>query len=831
MSNHLEAGSYEADTCAHCGLSMRGASADQLNRPTAANEPSFCCNGCQGAYELIHGWGLTEFYALRDQLGGDESSANGSRRQSFEAFDTDDFLGKAKPRELSNGLLTATLAIHGLHCAACAWLIENAALQTPGLIEARVRLNDHTIRLVYDSKQLKLSQIAQLLDRLGYELAPPTHMPDEHFRNEHRRLLIQIAIAGFCAANAMWIAIALYAGEAGGLAAQHAVFLRMTGSVLGLAAVVFPGRTFFKGAFAAIRTRTPHMDLPVALGLAVGSTVGILNAILGRGAVYFDSLAVLVFLLLIGRWIQFRQQHRAARAVELLLRITPQHANRINASSETETVLVDNLEVGDRVRVLPGESFPVDGVIHRGKSTVDRSLLTGESTPITIEVGDEVLAGMVNLSRSVDIETEAVGSDSRAGKIMQAVDQAIGERIPIIQLADRIGGVFVMVVTLLAVMTFLIWVSTDWLAAAENATSLLIVACPCALALATPLAIAISIGRAAKRKIFVRDGAVFQQMARTGVIWFDKTGTLTEGRPNIQELHGEKRALGLAAALERECCHPIADAIVTAAAHSDCDNNLVAESVEVHDSGVTGVCGGSRVAVGNRLLMQTRGIDVGVSMGRIAESVEAQGVSPIMIAIDGWVVTVITLADPIKHDAAGMVSKIRQMGWRVGMLSGDNSAVVARVANQVGIEPTMAYGDLSPEQKVNVVKKGAIKAGGTNKTPVIMVGDGANDAAALAAADVGIAVRGGAEVSLQAAPVYVSAGELSVVASLIRAARSSRLLIYTTFGVSITYNLIAVTLAVMGQISPLIAAILMPISSVTVLTITLAWPVFLEQKK
>ncbi|MCA9140320.1 MAG: heavy metal translocating P-type ATPase metal-binding domain-containing protein, partial [Planctomycetales bacterium] len=784
----------------------------------------FCCSGCRQAYELIHGWGLDDFYAIRDRTGGSTGLFSKTDLSVLESFDDDQYLGDSAPKPTSDGNLATELSVSGLHCAACAWLIENIASRTPGWRLARVKLNRHTVQIVFDPSQIKLSQIAQLFGRLGYTLSPLTTEPVDRFREENRRLLMQIAVAGFCAANAMWISIALYAGDASGVAVEHRMFLRIAASVLGIATVAFPGRTFFVSALASIRTRTPHMDLPVALGLSVGTIVGLTNAIRDDGEIYFDSLAMLVFLLLIGRWIQFRQQHRAASAVDLLLRITPQHARLVDDTTpggEGRWVMVNSLTAGQSIRVNVGESIPADGRIIDGYSMVDRSLLTGESVPIEACPGDSVTAGTVNLSRPITVRVEAIGSDSRIGKVMESVEAAMTHRTKIVQLADRIGGVFVVVVTLLAILAFIAWYSSGIGVATSNATSLLIVACPCALALATPLAIAVTLGRAAKRKILIRDGSVLQQLSGHGKIWFDKTGTLTEGRPRAELVLGTDDSLGWAAAIEKECCHPIADAILREADRRGLSIPKDVTEIQLGVGGLSGFCEGHQVDVGNEAFINRRGVQLSPEVDVQIQSCLQRRATPVVVAIDLHAVAVLAISDPLKKDAATTVQQLLRLGWDVGILSGDHKDVVDQVSRRIGIHPENAFGGLSPEEKLRQVTR-------RDGRPVVMIGDGANDAAALAAADVGIAVRGGAEVSLQAAPVFVASGALGSVVDLISASKNTQRLIRTTFGVSLAYNVFAVLLAIFGFINPLIAAVLMPISSVSVLSLTLAWPTFRE---
>ena len=794
--------------CAHCGL------------PTNTSaQPAFCCHGCRGAYELIHGWGLDAFYDLRDP--SHVNPSNPTSDDSFLVFDDEEYLGNSAPQTQTDGLLQTELTVMGLHCAACAWLIESVAARTPGWKSTRVHMHNHTLKLVFDAEKIQLSEIAGLLHRLGYELLPKHATEDSSYLLQNRKLLIQIAIAGFCAVNAMWIAVALYAGDATGLAQSHRTFLRWIGTGLGVTAVAFPGRTFFIGAAASLRSRTPHMDLPVALGLLVGSAAGLLSILLGHGEIYFDSLAVLVFLLLIGRWVQFRQQHRAAQSVDLMLRVTPRHALRVDSDGQCSTVLSERLQVDDIVRVPAGESFPADGIIVRGTSLLDRSLLTGESRPVRCTVGEEVEAGVVNVQSEIDMRVTETGKDSRIGRVMQLVEEASSARTPIVQLADRIGGVFVIVVTALAIATFTWWLQFDWRSAASNATALLIVACPCALALATPLAIAVTLAKSARRKIFIRDGSAIGRLTKRGILWFDKTGTLTHGRPRAVLAYGDTEAIGMAAGIEATCHHPIADAICAEAERRELDRFLEPHGVEVGVGGILGVLGDRHVFIGNQDFMEQHNIVMDSDFDAAVQACLANDRSPVIIAVDGVAMTVMAVEDSLRPDAANTIESLRRSGWQVGILSGDHTKIVTRVGSKLGIPVELCHGELSPEEKLNMIRS---KPAGMTTT--VMVGDGANDAAALAAADVGIAVRGGAEVSLRAAPVFIASGRLSSIDSLFAAAKRSTRLIHFAMATSLLYNVIAVLLAMGGHISPLVAAILMPISSVTVLSLCLAWPIY-----
>lgn len=816
--------------CAHCGLPSPP--------PTTPNEPTFCCAGCLGAYQLIHGWGLDDYYALRDRLAVGSAEANpvSTGDGPWEDLDDPDLLGESAPRQVGNGLVASTCSIRGLHCGACAWLIERSAPLVPGWHSARVRMNDHAVEVVYDPHRARLSDIARWLAKLGYRIGPLlSDAGTAAARAENRQLLVRIAVAAFCATNAMWIAVALYAGHFSGIAIGHANLLRLFGSTLGMLSVFGPGSLFLRGAWASLRTRTPHMDLPLALALVVGAVAGMFGAVTGHGEVFFDSITMLVFLLLVGRWVQFRQQRRAAQSVRLLMQISPRSALRVEADGTVRKVPSDTLAPGDIIRVEAGQAIAADGVVVTGRSALDRSLLTGESVPIEIGPDDLVEAGTANLQSPIDVRVGATGSATRIGQLMRLVQDAAQDKAPIVQLADRIGGWFVGTVVGLALMTAILWWSRGPSLAITHAVALLIVACPCALALATPLALAVGIGRAARKRILVRGGDVLERLATPGTVWLDKTGTLTDGRLRVVSWTGDDDTLRLLASLERSSAHPVARAIVDLATsrglverspadavHSKPTVDAMAQAVAQRTGGgIRGMVRDHQVVVGNAGYLRCLGHELS-GAERVAEELAQAGISPVLFAIDSRPVSVFGVADSLRPDAADSVNRLRQVGWEVGILSGDHHACVSRVADQLGIARRLAHGDLSPEAKLATIRR--------SEGSVIMVGDGVNDAAALAAAGVGVAIRGGAETSLEAAPVFLADGNLRRLPELVVAAQRTLRLIRRTFAVSLTYNSIAILLAMAGKVGPLTAAVIMPLSSLTVLAMILASATFREDE-
>jgi Cu2+-exporting ATPase len=809
-----------SDVCDHCGLPAP---------PRKSNELTFCCSGCRGAYHLIHQWGLEDYYALRDRLMDQQSAEPVADKQvaseSWDDLDSAGLLGASTPQEIGDGLVCSRLAIAGVHCGACVWLIERMAILEPGWQSARVGMHDHSLEVTFDPTVTKLSKIAECLSKIGYRVFPWVEGSQvERFRQENRQRLVQIAIAGFCAMNAMWLAVAIYAGEYSGIAHSHITLLRAAGVMLGMVAAFVPGRTFFQGAFGAIRTRTPHMDIPIALGIGVGAIAGVVSLLADHADVYFDSVAVLVFFLLVGRWIQFRQQHRAADAVSLLMRMTPSIAVAVLPDGSHRKVPTSSLQIGDRFYVVAGESVAVDGMIVKGITSIDRSLMTGESLPVTLRDGDAVEAGALNLQSPITIEATATRDQSRITKLMKLVEEASLTRTPIVQLADAIAGRFVVALLGLAALTMVLWWSTDPMKAASHTVALLIVACPCALALATPLAIAVSLGRAAKRKLLIRSGETLERLSKPGIIWFDKTGTLTNGRPELMSQEIDDETLVLCATLESQSTHPLARAIVDAATRRGLQllpMDEVSGIEQTSGAGIRGIVAGRHLSIGNLSFVKQSVLEVDSQTTSQVSKIAGEGQTPVLIAIDGDVKMVLAIGDSLRTDALTTMEALQQRGWAVGILSGDHPTTVAAIAKRLNLDDAMALGGLSPEQKLQ-----KIEGSRRSKLTTAMVGDGVNDAAALAAADVGIAIRGGAEASLHAAPIYLASGELMGVVQLVDASRATVKVIRRNFRVSLGYNSLAITLAVCGVISPLIAAILMPISSLTILSLTLSSKTF-----
>ncbi len=797
--------------CTHCGLPVPLGLVD----PAAGEQ--FCCQGCRTVYQVIHGCGLDRFYRLRESADATATPARTTQRQYGE-YDDGVFRG-LYCQTLADGAQATELYLEGVHCAACVWLVEKLPQVLPGVIESRLDMRRCLVRIRWQDERVKLSRIARMLDSLGY---PPHPARDvrarEMRRREDHRFLIRIGVAAACAGNVMTLAFALYGGMFSGIEAEYARLFRWTSMLFGLIALLWPGSLFFRGAWAALRTRTAHLDLPIALGLLAGGLAGSVNAVLDRGEIYFDSLTMLVFLLLVGRWIQRRQQRWTGDAVELLFSLTPTSARRV-VDGRIEEVPIEAVTPGDLIEVRAGDSVPVDGVVLEGHSTLDQSLLSGESRPVAVEPDQAVSAGTVNVASRLVIRVKAVGDQTRVGRLMNLVEECSRRRAPIVQFADRVAVWFVVVLLTLSAVTFAVWL---WLApqrAIDNAVALLIVACPCALGLATPLALTVAIGRAARRGILIKGGEVLELLARPGVLILDKTGTITAGKTRVISWVGSDDAKTWVAALESHSAHPVAVALRAVAGTDSARESHpldVRETVQTPGGGLTGLIDSRRLVVGSPRFVRAHDVVVPAEMDAAERVAVLAGMTPVFVAVDGRCVAVAGLGDPIREDAASALAELRRLGWSLRILSGDHPEVVAAVAEQLQVPPEAAAGNVTPEEKVAYVER--LRQHGS----VVMVGDGVNDAAALSAATVGIAVHGGAEASLSAADIYLSRPGLTPVVDLVGAASSTVRAIQRSLVASLIYNTLAASLAVTGVIGPLVAAILMPLSSLTVLTLAFA---------
>lgn len=754
--------------CTHCGTLVPE---HRKGRPGEA----FCCAGCETLAAVFRGASLPQ-------------AANG---------DDYAYLDDAEFRRLYGaGDGAMDFYLEGVHCSACVWLVDRLPQAVPGVASAALDLS-RSVAHVTVAPGGSLAEAARRLESFGFR---PHAVKDGDAeilqKKENRKLLTRLGVAAASVMNLMLFAIALYSGAG----KEWATYFAWASFAFYLPIVFYSAVPFYASTFASLRARRMSIDVPIVIGIAVGTALGVRN-LFHPGQIeeiYFDSLGTLVFLLLASRYLVRRAQQKSLSSAQVVFRMMPASCRRLAPETgRYQTAAVELLRAGDRVEVRAGETFPADGVVLAGESEVNTAVLSGETRPETVAPGAAVFAGTVNLSGVLQLEVQSSGAATRVGRIVKMVQDAAARRTPIANAADRVAFWFTFVVLLLGAVTLLVWWPADSSAALNHLMALFIVTCPCALAMSAPVASLVSMARAAKHGMLVKGPDVFEKLASASAIYLDKTGTLTEGDFGVLDFTvapgaDAQAVAGAALALERASAHPIARAIV---AHLVAQGapELAADDVrETLGTGVSGVVAGRRYAL--------RRLDAPEAGGEVVTS--------IAVFEDDRRVAVVRLGDRVRAGAAGAVAALRAAGFDVHLLSGDNAAAARAAAEAVGIEAANVHAGASPEDKLAVMKAAPA---------AVMVGDGANDSAALAAARVGVAVHGGMEVSLRAADAYFLKPGVDALPRLVAGARETVAVIYRNFGFSLVYNIIGAAAAMSGHMSPLVAAVLMPISSFTIL--------------
>ncbi len=728
-----------------------------------------------------------------------------------------------------NQPVSVRLPVEGMTCASCVARVEKALRRVGGVKEANVNLATHEVSLVYDPQSTDLSAAAEAVAGAGYRLR--TGGPAEHGRpsdptslrtEEYHRLRWLTAASAALAIPVTVISMAVMTGwiVSGTILPAVNILLLLLTTII----VAFPGRQFFSAAWKLMLKGAADMNTLIAVGTGSAylySAAGVLApGVIGANGsmldLYFDSAAAIITLILLGRMLEARASMRTTAALASLLQLQ-QGTARVFRDGKSVDVPIGEVQKGEIVHVRPGERMPVDGIVIRGGSSIDESAMTGESVPVEKSAGDAVLGGTMNLQGSVEVRATSVGVESVLSRIVELVREAQGSKPPIQKLVDRIAGVFVPVVVVIAFATFAGWLflaSASFSVALNNFIAVLIIACPCALGLATPVAVIVGIDRAASAGILVKDPEALERAKKIGLILVDKTGTLTEGKPTVKKfvaLNGfdGQAVLGMAAALEGHSEHPVGKAI--ASAGRNLADGLAAEGFTAEAGyGVSGVVGGRNVLVGSGSFMETRGVDLTAARVSIGEA-EQSGDTLALVAIDGSLSGIITLHDAIKSGAKPAVDALRKMGISVVMLSGDRRAPAERVGRELGVDRVIA--EVLPHQKGEHVRQ-AVREG----QHVGMIGDGINDAPALAQADVGIAVARGTDIALESADIALLKDDLhGVVESIVLSRKMSRVIRQNLFWAFI-YNTAGIPLAAFGLLNPILAAAAMSLSSVSVVT-------------
>ncbi len=800
----------ERVTCAHCGLPVPG------NMLQSGQQLQFCCSGCKQVYAILHEEGFEEYYNYQ-ALTDDTPQAASISGRAFTDFDDETFqLNHVKDTE--TGTKTAQLYLEGVHCAACVWLVERYPLGQEGVLNIRLDLPRAVAEIEWDSEKVNLSNIARSLDRIGY--SPHAYRASDVRqlrKKEDRALLIKLGVAIVCALNVMMVEGALYAGEYSGMESNFFSFFRWVAFGLTLPVVLFSARPFFTAALAGLKQHVPHMDLPISIGILAGFGFSAVSTLRGEGSVYFDSVCALVALLLAGRFLQQRAQRAALDLAERLNGSSfTEFARKIDTDGVSTEKPLETIVRGDRLEVLPGDIVPADGLVSVGRSRLNNAVITGESEPQSVRAGSDIHAGAINLDSRLEIVATAVGERTRLGALIKLVEQASSKRASIVRTADSISHYFVLTVLALATATGLYWAFIEPHRVLEQVIALLVVTCPCALGLATPTAVTVALAKAGRRGIFLKRPDLLEMLSKVDTAVFDKTGTLTRGESSLVRWQGSENTARLALALEMQTTHPLARSFARSFEHVTASHLQVTNVQESLGRGVSGTVDGHRVQIGNRRFMKQHEVAINTEWEQAEENLLKDLLSPLFVAVDGQLEAIAGFGDPIRPEAGAALDHLRDQGWKLHVSSGDNGRIVEQIAQQLNLPPEHVKGDQSPEEKLALIQHLLDTHENSNAGKVLMVGDGANDAAALAAADIGVSVHGGSGASIQAADVVLTRAGLNPIVELVEGGKRTLGIIHRCLIFSLIYNLACASLAFFGLVGPLLAAILMPISSLSV---------------
>ncbi|WP_192987270.1 heavy metal translocating P-type ATPase [Carnobacterium mobile] len=730
-----------------------------------------------------------------------------------------------------------TFSIEGMTCASCAQTIEKAVGKLAGVSTASVNLATEKMQIQYDPVEVTSAEITQTVADAGYEAIEEVDSAAEADKHQDKKAVYIQSIWRRFWISALFTVPLLYISMGHMLGAPIPEFLNPAvnpgafaiAQLILTIPVIFLGKKFFTVGFKALFKGHPNMDSLVALGTSAafiysaGATVGVFMGHPDYAMeLYYESAAVILTLITLGKYIEALSMGKTSEAIKKLMGLAPKTARVIRNGQEVE-LAVSDVQVGDNIVVKPGEKMPVDGTVTEGTTSVDEAMLTGESMPVEKSKGDTIIGGSINTNGTIQYEATKVGKDTALAQIIKLVEDAQGSKAPIAKLADTISGYFVPIVIGLALLSGLAWfiAGQSGIFALTIMISVLVIACPCALGLATPTAIMVGTGKGAEHGVLIKSGTALEATHQVQTIVFDKTGTITEGKPKVTDIintneFSKEVLLLLAASAEKGSEHPLGEAIVNAAEEQKMTLLKTHDFNAVPGHGIEGTINDQFVLLGNKKLMDERSITLG-TLTTVSDELAGQGKTPMYVAVDGQLAGIIAVADTIKENSRMAIEKLHRMGLEVAMITGDNTRTAAAIAKQVGIDRVLS--EVLPEEKANEVKK--LQAEGKK---VAMVGDGINDAPALAQADIGIAIGSGTDVAIESADIVLMRSDLMDVPTAIELSKATIKNIKENLFWAFAYNTLGIPVA-MGilflfggpLLNPMLAGAAMSFSSVSVL--------------
>jgi Cu2+-exporting ATPase len=780
---------------------------------------AMCCPGCAAVAQTVADSGYSDYYVTRTAF-SNRIDGDGLVPPELQLYDDEDGYSQfatvlEDPAGPAAGLLEATLALEGIRCAACVWLIEQRLARLPGLQLASLNVAGERLHVRWDKTQCKPSDILHALHEIGYSAYPfDAARQGEQLRKSGKRLFRQTFIAGLCMMQVMMYAAPAYFAAAGSIDHAQLQLMRWASLLLTLPVLCYSALPFLHGAWIGIKSRHFGMDLPVAIGVAAAFAGSAAATVRGSGEVYFDTVTMFVFLLLCSRYLELTARRKAASTLERLQQALPGSATRLldyPRAMDSEVVAAARLAKGDLILVKPGEVIAADGVLLSGSSRIDVSLLSGESKPLPCAAGDALPGGAVNCGQAMVLRISRVARESTLSALLKLAERAVQCKPRMAQWADQVAGWFVAALLLCALLAFCAWQWLDPARAWPIAIAVLVVSCPCALSLATPSALAAATDRLLRSGILIVQPHVLETLHRATCIIFDKTGTLTVGKPvlkNIAVLGGSasERCLQIAAAMEMSSAHPLGAAIV------DAGRGISPQAAALRVEAVSQVAGEGVQAEFDGVLYRlgSASFVAGLAGNATPATPPADAtVTPVFLGRDGEWLARFDLADAIREDARQTIAYFQRQGKKVILLSGDDGHVAQHVARELHVDDT--YGAHLPAQKLAFVQ--ALQRRGEI---VAMIGDGVNDAAVLAAADVSFAMGAGAVLAQVHADAVLLSDRLSTLADTARLGARTMQVIRQNLAWASVYNLLAIPAAALGLLNPWLSAAGMSFSSALV---------------
>ncbi|MBI4006203.1 MAG: heavy metal translocating P-type ATPase [Gammaproteobacteria bacterium] len=797
--------------CFHCGEAVPQGLSLSVN--INGNNQPMCCYGCQAVSRTIIDCGLEEFYKYRTNHSLTPDQPVPGITGTFAVFDNPKIQQKFVTQTNEYGRETS-LILEGIVCPACVWLNERHISALPGIMDVSVNYTNNRAWIRWDDSRIHLSDILKAISDIGYTAHPYTQEEDQFLFEKERKVQLQrIGLAGLLSMQVMMNSIALYTGEWSGIDLAFKKFFYWFNLILTTPVVLYSAQPFFKGAWRDLQQFRTGMDVPVALGIGIAYLGCVWSTITGTGEVYYDSVVMFVFLLLLGRYFEFMARKKAREHTDVISHILPATITRLLEKEngfEEEIVPVVELEPGDRVLIHAGETIPADGVVIDGISTINESLLTGESLPVIKQAGSKLIAGSTNIESPLQMSVNRIGTDTVLSQILKLIERAQSEKPGFTQLANRISGWFVLSVLIIAGLVAWYWWNTGqdiWL---PVTISVLVATCPCALSLATPVALTAATTTYLKMGIAITQHNAVENLARATHYIFDKTGTLTLGKIKLDSIRclsrfDDQTCLAIAASLERNSEHPVGIAILGAT-----DKTEIPFATDIKNfpgEGITGMINDTRYFIGTvKFITEKTGLTPGDDL---LKKLEYENKTTIILADSGQFHCIFSLSDEIRPQAEALIDFIKKSGKKVILLSGDRMASVKNVGDALHIDTIIP--DLKPGDKLSFLRNLR-----EQNEIIAMVGDGINDAPVLACADISIAMGGGTDLAKINADMILLNNQLDNLRNAIRVAYKTFSIIRQNIIWAIAYNLLILPSAAMGFITPWMAALGMSLSSLVV---------------